>query len=211
MRTVPTVLAVAFLSCLAPQMIGCAADPGGTAATPSSEDEVVAGIRFDELSSSSELRAKVEEQDVVWHDENIMNGSVSVIARKVAPSALERLDRVGKAAFNERIRNEDVELDGRVTAKAGEGDVVKETARRIAVDGLVYADSAESVAPVETAVRALVDALGPAADVVSTVVEGRVFVDTAGDEADAWRASTFVFANKRTGEVLVFYAREGWI
>jgi hypothetical protein len=152
----------------------------------------------------------VEEQNQEWLDENIMHGSVSVIARKVTPEQIARLDRVARAAFNDRTRNEEATLAGAVTTKDGDANVQKEAARRIALEGFLYTDSPLNRRPLEDRVKALVDALGPAADVESVVVEGRVKVDT-DEENKTWRASTFVFANKKTGELVAFYARAGWI
>lgn len=190
---------------------GCAAPTEAPAASPEgNEDEVVKAIRLEELTPSSKLRAKVEAQDQTWGDENIMNGSVGVIARKVTSKG--RLDLVAKAALGDRNKYYEVVAKAKVTAKAGEptAALAKEAARRVAVEGLVYADSRENVAPVEKSVNALVAALGAEADVEAAVAETRVSVDTSGDDS-TWRASAFVFVNTKTSEVVVFYAREGWI
>jgi hypothetical protein len=175
------------------------------------EDEIVRAIKLDELAAGNALRTKVEEQNTEWGDENIMNGSASVIVRKVAPASIGRLDRIARAAFNERIKNEEVTLKGAVTAKPGVGDVRIEAAKRLAIDGFVYSDNRDNIAPVETAVKKLVTALGPAADIDVMVVEGKVVVPSADDENKTWRAATFVFANRKTAEIVIFYAREGWI
>jgi hypothetical protein len=196
---------------VAPLAAGCAGDTEDSPAAAGEEDEIVRAIKLDELAAGSALRAKVEEQNTNWLDENIMNGSASVIVRKVAPASIGRLDRIARAAFNERIKNEEVTLRGAVTAKPGGGDIVPEAGKRIALDGFVYSDNRENISPVEKAVKQLVTALGPAADIETMIVEGKVIVPSADDDNKTWRAATFVFANKKTAEIVIFYAREGWI
>jgi hypothetical protein len=139
-----------------------------------------------------------------------MNGSCSVIARKVAPSAISRLDRVARAAFNDRIRLDGVTLKGAVTTAAGDGNSAKEAARRVAVDGFVYTESRENIEPIERQVKKLITALGPAADIAVSVAEGKVLAESS-DGNETWRASVFVFANKKTNELVIVYARQGWV
>lgn len=193
-----------------PLAAGCAAPTEEAAASPEgNEDEIVKAIRLEELAPGSKLRTQVEEQDQTWGDENIMNGSVGVIARKV--TAKSRLDLVAKAALGDRNKYYEVVVKAKVTTKAGEptATLAKEAARRIAVEGFVYADNRGNVGPVEKSVNALVAALGAEGDIEAAVAETRVTVDSGDDST--WRASAFVFANKKTGELLVFYAREGWV
>lgn len=191
--------------------IGCA-EPSD--ATPSSDNAVKNGVTLKELPAKSSLRQKVEEQNSTWGDENIMNGNVSVAARKVSLDAVEHLDVVAKAAFEDRLKwhGEYVgadEVQGKVTTAVPK-DAAVEAAKRLALDGFVYANNRDNIAPVEEAVKSLVDALGPAADVQVMRADAKVVVPSADDDAKTWRASTYVFANKRTGELVVFYAREGW-
>jgi hypothetical protein len=187
-------------------LAGCAGDT----ATTSDENDVVGAIRLQELLNTSALRAQVETQNSDWLDENIMTGEVNVLARKVAPSALSSLDRVAKAAFNDRVKNEEVKLRGSVATKAlSPEDAALEAAKRIAVEGFVYSDSRENIAPIEDAVKALVAALGPAEDIKVARAEGRVVVPLFDDDTQTWRATTYVFANTRTNELVIFYAREG--
>jgi hypothetical protein len=205
------VLVALSLLVLSPTAIaGCAADT----AESTNEDEAVGLIRLQELPSTSALREKVEEQNEQWRDENIMTGAVSVLARKVGPSNLGRLDRVAKAAFNERVKDDEVKVRGSVTTTKPSSppspkDAALEAAYRIAVEGFVYSDTRENIAPVEDAVKALVDALGPAEDIIVARAEGKVVVPLFDDDSETWRATTYVFANKRTSELVIFYARKG--
>jgi len=192
---------------------GCTGGGAGDGAE-ASEGAATAAIRFEELKPDSALRGAVEEQDQLWGDENIMNGTVIAQARKVDAAAFRNLDRVAKAAFQKNVASDEVTVLAEITKVAPFADLpsaIAETGRRVSVDGLVRADHPDNVDPTVDAVKALVAALGPAADVEVVGAESTVSAPMADDEAAPWRATTIVFANKRTRELVIVYARQGWI
>jgi hypothetical protein len=196
-----------FCLLVAPAFVaGCSGSDASVADVPSEEDEIVKSVRLEELAKSSALRTKVEAQNSEWGDDNIMNGGVDVMARKVAPATLASLDKVAKAALIDRMRADEAKLRGSITTSKPSGAAVTEAAKVIAIDGFFFSDSKENKAPVEAAVKKLVAALGSAADLDVAVAKAKVI--PSFDDQSQLRATAYVFANKKTGELVIFYARE---
>jgi hypothetical protein len=191
-------------------LAGCAGH--ATEAAEDGYDE--SNLRESTLPASSKLRQETEAIATEWGDANIMNGSVGVRAARLRIRGVPRdssLVSSAKTILESEIADDGVAVQGELVAEVlpSSEALQVEAAHFVGVDGLCYSDNRDNIEPLETQVKGLVKLLGDSSKLRVVKFTGKSIADWS-DSEDLWAISFYCFVNTETGELVSFYAREGW-
>jgi hypothetical protein len=162
-----------------------------------------------QLPASSALGKVARRVDQEWGDANIMSGVVTAVAGRVRPRASDaQLKELAAQLLGDALKvTDELKPAGAVKTTVNHADsaAVSRAARVMALDGFVYADNAGNIKPVFKDIAAVLKPMGALRDLRAVRAQASVNHDDLGRVP----ANLFLFANYKTGEIAVFYARQG--